>query len=182
MPVAAPLAPERPPRRARYLIPLGTPRRSEALAATAVAAVLASALFAPLTLLLFVAFRSTSTISRWRPVWLAVPACCGALWLLAIGPGTAVTAFAGGTRSAAGLLGRLAANPATLTSLPGAEARMMAHQLPVALILAAAAAARGWWVCWVDTDEWEQQKPRFGLVRLCRKRMKAESGRSGGVL
>ena len=182
MPVAVPLAPERPPRRARYLIPLGTPRRSEVLAATAVAAVLASALFAPLTLLLFVAFRSTSTISRWRPVWLAVPACCGALWLLAIGPGTAVTAFADGTRSAASMLGRLAANPATLTSLPGAEARVMAHQVPVALILAAAAAAVAWWVRWLHTDEWDLPTTRPGLVSLCRQRLNAASVMSGAVL
>ena len=182
MPVAVPLAPERPPRRARYLIPLGTPRRGEILAAIAVAAVLASALFAPLTLLLFLAFHATSKISRWRPVWLAVPACCGAVWLLAIGPGTAVAAFGAGMRSAAGLLGGLAANPSTLTGLPGGEAQIMARQFPVSLILAGAAAAVAWWVRWLHTDEWDLPATRPGFVSLCRQRLNAASVRSGGVL
>src|SRR5215470_6904619 len=73
--VMPPATPERPPRRARYLIPLGTPRRGEVLAALAVVATVAGALLAPLTLLLLVAFCTISKISRWRPVWLAGPAC-----------------------------------------------------------------------------------------------------------
>src|SRR5260370_42694151 len=88
MPAAVPLVPERPPRRARYLIPLGTPRRGEVLATLAVVIALAAALLAPLTLLLLVAFYPISRISRWRPVWLAGPACCGAVWLLAGGART----------------------------------------------------------------------------------------------
>src|SRR5262252_1105611 len=104
MPPAVPLVSERRPRRARYLIPLGTPRRGEVLAALAV---LAGALLAPLTLLLLVAFSITSKISRWRPVWLAVPACCGAVWLLAVGPGTAVAAFGAAMSSVATVLSGL---------------------------------------------------------------------------
>src|SRR5215813_12962250 len=92
MPPAVRLVPERSPRRARYLIPLGTPRRGEVLVALAVVAALAAALLVPLMLLLLVVFYVTSKISRWRPVWLAVPACSGAVWLLAVGPGTAVAA------------------------------------------------------------------------------------------
>src|SRR5215469_15742888 len=99
MPAAVSLTQERPPRRARYLIPLGTPRRSEILGVLAVAAVAAGALFAPLTLLLTLTFHAVSKISRWRPVWLAVPACCGAVWLLAIG--AAAAAFTGAMGSVA---------------------------------------------------------------------------------
>src|SRR5215472_2906275 len=96
MPAAVRLTQERPPRRARYLVPLGTPRRGEILAALAVAGVVAGALFAPLALLLTLTFHAVSTISRWRPSWLAVPACCGAVWLLAIGPAAAGTALTAG--------------------------------------------------------------------------------------
>ena len=60
MPSAVPFVPERPPRRARYLIPLGTPRRSEVLAALAVVVALAGVLLAPVTLLLLVVFHTTS--------------------------------------------------------------------------------------------------------------------------
>ncbi len=182
MPAAVPLAPERPPRRARYLIPLGTPRRGEILAAVAAAGVLAGALFAPLTLLLFAGFHTVSRITRWRPVWLLVPVCCGALWLLAIGAGTGVAAFARGTGSAGALLARVAADPPTLTGLPGAEAHVMAVQFPAALILAAAAAALAWWVRWLHTDEWDLPAARPGLASLCRQRLTAASVRSGGVL
>src|SRR5215472_12206641 len=122
MPSAVPLVPERPPRRARYLIPLGTPRRSEVLAALAAVAALAGALLAPLTLLLLVAFYTTSKVSRWRPVWLAVPACCGTIWLLAAGPGTAIAAFGAAMSPVAAVLSRLITDPPVLVSLPGTEA------------------------------------------------------------
>jgi hypothetical protein len=152
------------------------------LAAVAAAAVLAAALFAPLTLLLFAAFCTVSRITRWRPAWLLVPACCGALWLLAIGAGAGVAAFARGTGSAGALLARVAADPPTLTGLPGAEAHVMAAQFPAALILAASAAALAWWVRWLHTDEWDLPAARPGLASLCRQRLTAASIRSGGVL
>src|SRR5215831_12453612 len=104
MPAAVPLAPERPPRRARYLVPLGTPRRGEVLAVLAAAAVLASALVAPLTLALAVACHAVSRISRWRPTWLAVPAALGTVWLLAAGPAAAAAAFTAGPAAAAHLM------------------------------------------------------------------------------
>src|SRR5262250_2064332 len=107
MPPAVPLVPGRPPRRARYLIPLGTPRRGEVLAALAVVAAVAGALLAPLTLLLLAAFYITSKISRWQPVWLAVPACCGAIWLLVVGPGTAIAAFGTAMSSVVAVRSRL---------------------------------------------------------------------------
>ena len=158
MPAAVSLTQERPPRRARYLVPLGTPRRSEILGVLAVVAVAAGVLFAPLTLLLTLTFHAVSKISRWRPVWLAVPACCGAVWLLAIGPAAAVAAFTAGMGSVAGLLSHLVTDPAALGRLPAAEAHGLAGQflspapasgsaaglppqVPVALILASGLAA-----------------------------------------
>src|SRR5579863_6583761 len=108
MPSAVPPAPERPPRRARYLVPLGTPRRREALAAAAVAAVVAGLLFAPLTLLFAAAFDAVSRASRWRPLWLSVPAAGGMIWVLAIGPGQAV---AGLRRGPAAAVSALATGP-----------------------------------------------------------------------
>src|SRR5215470_19747233 len=175
-PVMPPNVPERPPRRARYLIPLGTPRRGEVLAA------LAAALLAPLTLLLLVAFSITSKISRWRPVWLAVPACCGAVWLLAVGPGTAVAAFGAAMSSVGAVLSRLITDPPVLASLPGAEAGELAGQFPVALILAAAAAAFAWWMRWLHTDEWDLPAIRPGLVSFCRRQLTAASVRSGSIV
>src|SRR5260370_17357936 len=118
MPAAVPLVPERPPRRARYLIPLGTPRRGEVLATLAVVIALAAALLAPLTLLLLVAFYPISRISRWRPVWLAVPACCGAVWLLAVGPGTPIAAFGPPMGSGAKVLSRPITHPPMPAHLP----------------------------------------------------------------
>ena len=65
MPFAAAVAPQRAPRRARYLIPPGTPRRREILAALTLLAVLASLLFAQVTLGLTIAFHAVGKISRW---------------------------------------------------------------------------------------------------------------------
>ena len=90
MPSAVVAAPGRA-RRARYLIPLGTPGRRELLAALAVLGVLGGLLFAPVTLGLAVAFHAVGKITRWRPAWLAVPAACGLIWVLAIGPAAALT-------------------------------------------------------------------------------------------
>src|SRR5260370_14600993 len=118
MPAAVPLVPERPPRRARYLIPLGTPRRGEVLATLAVVIALAAALLAPLTLLLLVAFYPISRISRWRPVWLAVPACCGAVWLLAGGPGTPIPAVGAAMSSRAQGPSRPIPGPPVLATPP----------------------------------------------------------------
>jgi hypothetical protein len=182
MPPAVPHPPEHSPRRARYLVPLGTPRRSELLAALATAAVLAGALFAPLALLLTGAFHAVSKLSRWRPVWLAVPAICGAVWLLATGPGTATAALAAAMRSVAALLSHLALKPAALGRLRIAQGRGLPSQFPVAIILAAGAAAVAWWVRWLHTDEWDLPPVRPGLASFCRRRWTAASVRSGGVV
>jgi hypothetical protein len=180
MPVAVPAAPQRAPRRARYLIPLGTPHRREVLAAVTLLAVLASLLFAPVTLGLAVACYAIGKITRWRPVWLAGPAACGLVWVLAIGPAAAVTGFLAAPRAVLALLG----DPARLTHL-GASAgsvRWFPGQFPIALILAAGIAAVAWWLDWLHTDEWRLPAPRPGLVSVVRRRWTAAFVKSGGVL
>src|SRR6201981_2465406 len=102
-----PRAPQRSPRRARYLVPLGTPRRGEVLAAGAAAAVAAGVLFAPLSLILAAAFHAVSRVSRWRPLWLWAPTACGIVWVLAAGPGETIASFAHGAAATAGALSRI---------------------------------------------------------------------------
>jgi hypothetical protein len=178
MPSAVPLAPVRTPRRARYLVPLGTPRRGELLAAVAVAAVVAGILFAPLTLLLAAAFDAVSKASRWRPLWLAIPAACGVIWALAIGHGEAV---AGLRRGPAAAVRAMATGPAA-SGLPAAIVHGLPGQFPVALILAAGAAAVAWWVRWLHTDEWDVPTPRPGLVSIWHRRQASASLRAGRML
>jgi hypothetical protein len=180
MPVAVPAAPQRAFRRARYLIPLGTPYRREVLAAVTLLAVLASLLFAPVTLGLAVACYAIGKITRWRPVWLAGPAACGLVWVLAIGPAAAVTGFLAAPRAAAALL----ADPARLAHLgvSTGSVRWFPGQFPIALVLAAGIAAAAWWLDWLHTDEWRLPAPRPGLVSVGRRRWTAAFVRSGGVL
>src|SRR6266851_5526525 len=179
MPSAVPLAPARSPRRARYLVPLGTPRRSELLAAVAVAAVVAGVLFAPLTLILAAAFDAVSKATRWRPLWLTVPAACGVIWALAIGPGEAAAGLRRGPAAAAGAM---AAGPAAVSRLPAAIAHGFPGQFPLALILAAGAAAVAWWVRWLHTDEWDLPAARPGLVSLWHRRQATAALRAGRML
>ena len=91
-PVSAMTYVQRAPRRARYLIPVQTPRRTELVAALCAAAVVVHAVFAQLTLLLVIVFYATSRLTRWRPQWLLVPAAAGVVWALAIGPAAAAAA------------------------------------------------------------------------------------------
>ena len=169
------VVPQRPPRRARYLVPLGLPRRAEILAALAIVALVASALLIPLALLLAVAFHAVSRLSRWRPQWLAIPACSGAVWLLAIGPGAAFRA----TGSALSHAASLVTSPARI---PAAQAHDLAGQFPLALILAAAAATVTWWLRWLHTDEWDLPATRPGLASRWRRWVTVGSVRRGGVV
>src|SRR6266581_2690160 len=179
MPSAVPTAAGRPPRRARYLVPPGTPRRGEVLAAVAVAAVVAGVLFAPVTLVLAAAFDAVSKVSRWRPLWLSVPAAGGILWALAIGPRAAA---AGLRRGPAAMAGALSTGPAALTRLPGLVVRGLPGQLPLALILAAGVAALAWWLRWLHTDEWDVPEPRPGPLGTWHRRRATASLRAGHVL
>src|SRR2546426_394768 len=117
MPAADPFLPERAPRRGRYLIPRDIPRRTEVLAALTLTVLLAGSLFAQLTLVLAVVFHAISRVSRLSPVWLAAPAACGLIWVLAIGPGAALAGFGAAPSAVAALLARAAADPATVASL-----------------------------------------------------------------
>jgi hypothetical protein len=173
------LAPVRSPRRARYLVPLGTPHRNELLAAAAVAAVVAGVLFAPLTLILAAAFDAVSKATRWRPLWLAAPAACGVVWVLAIGPATAA---AGLRRGPAAAVKSMATGPAAVSRLPAAIVHGLPGQVPLALILAACVAAVAWWVRWLHTDEWDMPAARPGLVSIWHRRRAAASLRAGRML
>src|SRR5262249_3290315 len=125
-----PRAPQRPPRRARYLVPLGTPRRGEVLAAVAATGVVAGVLFAPLTLILAAAFHAVSRVSRWRPLWLWAPAASGIVWVLAAGPGEAAAGFGHGAAATAGALSRVFAGPAALTPAATAGCAAGARHVP----------------------------------------------------
>jgi hypothetical protein len=185
MPAAVPAARQRAPRRARYLIPLGTPHRREVLAALTTLAVLAGLLFAQVTLGLAVAFHAIGKITRWRPVWLAVPAACGVVWVLAIGPAAALAGFLAAPRAVVALLGGVVTHPARLTHLNATSTgsvRWFPGQFPIALILAAGIAAVAWWLDWLHTDEWRLPAPRPGLISRCRRRLTAAFVKSGGVL
>src|SRR5437773_2509468 len=155
-----PRAPQRSPRRARYLVPLGTPRRGEVLAAVAVAGVVAGVLFAPLTLILAAAFHAVSKFSRWRPLWLWAPAACGIVWVLAAGPGEAAAGFGHGAAATAGALRWIFTGPAAVARAASAVYADGAGQLPLALILGAGAAALAWWVRWMHTDQWDVPEAR----------------------
>ena len=98
-------ADDRVPRPGRYLIPGDTPRRAELIAACAVLVVVAHLLFAQLTLILAVIFYLTTRLTRWRPQWLAVPACIGIVWVLAVGPALAGAGFVEGPGQIAAYLG-----------------------------------------------------------------------------
>ena len=74
------------PRRARYLVPRGLPRRDEVLAVCVVAVVLAHLVFAQLTIVLATVFYLITRVTRWRLSWLTVPAAAGLAWTAAIGP------------------------------------------------------------------------------------------------
>jgi len=185
MPAAVPIYPQRVPRRARYLIPLATPGRREILAALALLAALAGLLFAQVTLGLAVAFYAIGKITRWRPVWLAVPAACGVVWVLAIGPAAALDGFLAAPRAVVALIDGVVADPARLIHLDTVSTgsvRWFPGQFPVALILAAGIAAVAWWLDWLHTDEWRLPAPRPGLVSACRRRLTVAFVKSGGVL
>src|SRR6266700_2188672 len=81
------------PRRARYLVPRGLPRRDEILAVCVVVAVLVHVLFAQLTILLAAVLYLITKVTRWRLSWLTVPAAAGLAWTVAAGPRGAAAGF-----------------------------------------------------------------------------------------
>jgi hypothetical protein len=176
---------EQMPRRARYLLPKGLPRRGEILAACMVAIVLAHVLFAQLTLVLAVVFALITVATRWRLSWLAVPVVIGAAWTLAVGPRAAAAGFADG--------------PAQVTAYFGASGHQLDHalhftaafngigswlqrQLPLAILAGAAEAAIIGWLAWLHTDEVSSRPARPGLIVAARRTATRRAIRAGGVV
>lgn len=185
MPAAAPTLPERLPRRARYIIPPDVPRRAEFLAATALAAVLAGALFAQLTLVAAVAFHGFGKFTRLRPSWLLAPAGAGLVAVLGVGVPQALAGFWAVPSGVGHLLAGAVAHPATAARLSGVPVlawREAGRQLPVALLLAAGIAAATAWARWLHTDEWDLPRYRPGLVSRCRRWWTVTFVRSGAVV
>src|ERR1700757_542841 len=133
---------EHMPRRARYLVPRGLPRRDEFLAVCVVLIVLAHVLFAQLTIVLAVVFYLITKVTRWRLSWLAIPAAAGLAWTAAGGRAAAPRAA---SPRADPLLHFPAAFPGIGAWLPG--------QLPLAMVAGAAEAALAGWLSWLHTDE-----------------------------
>ena len=138
----------RPPRAARLPGGPDSARRAELAAILGVLVVLVHLLLAQATLILAAVALVASRISRWRPLWLALPAAAGLAWTAQIGVGPAVAGFlAGPHQLLAGLTGA-AGHPGRLARLGTAFAgagHWLPRQLPLALLLAAGeAAAAGW--------------------------------------
>ncbi|HEY2580100.1 MAG TPA: hypothetical protein VGI74_27625 [Streptosporangiaceae bacterium] len=178
-------AAERVPRAGRYLIPGGTPRRGELVAACAVLTLLVHLLFAQLTLVLAVVFHLITRISRWRPQWLALPAGIGVIWALASGLGTAGAGFTAGPGTIASYLGGAFGHPGRILHLATAYAGLghwLPRQLPLALVAASGEAAIAAWLTWLHTDEWKLPPYRSGLLTFCRRVYLTRFISSGGVV
>jgi len=185
MPAQPVVAAERAPRRARYLIPRDTPRRGEFLAAAGVAAVLFHLVFAQLTIVLALVFLGITKVSRWRPVWLALPAVAGLVWTLAIGPAAAAAGLTAGPARVVSYLGGIAGHSSRIMHLGLAYSGMghwLPRQLPIALIAAAAEAGLVAWLEWLHTDEWDVQPARPGLLLAIKRAAVVRTVRSGGVV
>jgi hypothetical protein len=185
MPASVVTETERMPRRARYLVPQGLPRRGEIFAAFLVVAVLAHVLFAQLTIILAVVFALTTRATRWRLSWLLAPAATGAVWTLAVGPRTAVAGFADGPAKVAGYLGARGHQLDHLLHFAGAftgAGSWLPRQLPLAIVAGAAEAAVVGWVSWLHTDEYSAPSARPGLVTVARRALVRRALRAGGVV
>jgi hypothetical protein len=176
---------EQMPRRARYLVPPGLPRRGEILAACVVVAVLAHLLFAQLTLVLAVVFALTTRATRWRLSWLIVPVVIGVGWTLAVGPRAAAAGFADGPAQVAGYLGARGYQLDHVLHFTGAFTGIgswLPRQLPLALLTGAAEAAIIGWLSWLHTDEVNMPRARPGLLVAARRAATRRAIRVGGVV
>ena len=170
---------DHPPSRPR---PRDAPRRGELTAVLAVALVLAHLLLAQLTLVLTAAMWAVDRLSRWRPQWLAAPACAGLLWVLAIGPARAAAGLGDGPRQVLGYLGGIDRYPGRLLHLADAfdgAGRWLPRQFPLALILASAEALV---LAWLQRRLDGGRAWRGGLIVAARRRATTLTLRSGGVV
>ena len=173
------------PRRARYLVPRGLPRRDEILAAFVGLAVLAHVLFAQLTIILAAVFYLITKVTRWRLSWLAIPAAAGLAWTAAAGPRAAAAGFAAGPARIADYLGASGHQADHLLHFTVAFAGIgtwLPRQLPLALVAGAAEAALAGWLSWLHTDEWNLPPARPGLLVAARRAATVRAIRAGGVV
>ena len=176
---------EQMPRRARYLVPKGLPRRGEFLAACVVVAVLAHVLFAQLTIVLAVVFALTTLATRWRLSWLLVPVVVGAAWTLAVGPRAAAAGFGAGPAKVAAYLGASGHQLEHVLHFTGAFTGIgswLPRQLPLAIVAGAAEAAIIGWLSWLHTDETSMRPARPGLLVAVRRAAIRRAIRAGGVV
>jgi hypothetical protein len=172
------------PRRARYLVPRGLPRRDEILAACMVLAIGAHLLFAQLTFVFAVLFHLTTKATRWRLSWLAVPAAAGLAWA-ATGPRAALAGYTAGAARVAGYLSDRGHQAGHLLHVTGAFAGIgtwLPRQLPLALLAGAAEAALAGWLSWLHTDEEDLRPARPGLIVAARRAATVRAIRAGGVV
>jgi len=173
------------PRRARYLVPRGLPRRDEILAVCVVLAVLVHVLFAQLTIILAAVFYLITKVTRWRLSWLAVPAAAGLAWTAAVGPRAAAAGFAAGPAQIAHYLGARGHQADHLLHFTAAFTGIgtwLPRQLPLAVLAAAAEAALAGWLSWLHTDEWNLPPARPGLIVAARRAATVRAIRAGGVV
>ena len=173
------------PRRARYLVPRGLPRRDEILAAFVVLVVLAHVLFAQLTIILAAVFYLITKVTRWRLSWLAVPAAAGLAWTAAVGLRAAAAGFAAGPAQIAHYLGASGHQADHLLHFTAAFTGIgtwLPRQLPLAVLAGAAEAALAGWLSWLHTDEWNLPPARPGLIVAARRAATVRAIRAGGVV
>jgi hypothetical protein len=176
---------EQMPRRARYLLPKGLPRRGEILAACVVAIVLAHVLFAQLTIILAAVFALVTLATRWRLSWLTVPVVIGAAWALAVGPRAAAAGFADGPAKVTAYLGASGHqfdHALHFTAAFSGIGRWLPRQLPLAILAGAAEAAIVGWLIWLHTDEVSRRPARPGLLVAARRVAARRAIRAGGVV
>jgi hypothetical protein len=176
---------EEMPRRARYLLPRGLPRRGEILAACVVLVVLAHVLFAQLTLVFAAVFFLITKMTRWRLSWLTVPAAAAVGWTAAVGPRAAVAGVTDGPRRVTSYLGASGHQVSHLLHFTPAFAGIatwLPRQLPLALLIGAAEAAVAGWLSWLHTDEWNVPAARPGLIVAARRAATVRAIRTGGVV
>ncbi|MGO9164829.1 MAG: hypothetical protein ACLP7J_29725 [Streptosporangiaceae bacterium] len=169
--------------RSRLLTPADDPRRRDYAAAAGLVLLLGHLLFAQVTVVLAVVFTATSRLTRWRPLWLAVPAAAGLTWACAIGPVRAAAGFAAGPAQVTGYLAGSFGHPGELLHLSRAYAGLgswLPRQLPLALIAGAAEAGLAFWIRRYRTGEPDRYRP--GLVVAARRRAAAAALAAGDTL
>ena len=173
------------PRRARYLVPMGLPRRDEILAVCVVLTVLAHVLFAQLTIVLAALFSLITRMTRWRLSWLTVPVAVGLAGTAAAGPRTAAARFADGPARVADYLGASGHQVTHLLHFTAAFRGIgtwLPRQLPLAILAGAAEAALVGWLSWLHTDELNLPPARPGLIVAVRRAATVWTIRTGGVV